>query len=216
MTDFTFARFSTVAALALGLALPVSGFAQTADAPATAAPAAPAADAPAAAPAEGQKADGPGTTYIEATHGDWQQRCIHTEDGTDPCQLFQLLKDQNGNSVAEFSLFGLPKGQQAVAGATIMTPLETLLTEQVTLQIDSSEAKRYPFTFCAPQGCVARVGFTQAEIDAMKKGNKATISISPLAAPNQKVALNVSLKGFTAGLDAVNEANKDSILKPRN
>ncbi|MEI4470074.1 invasion associated locus B family protein [Frigidibacter sp. MR17.24] len=213
MSDITRARLAaTVAALGLGLALPFAAIAQTAAAPATDAPAA-AADAPAAdAPAE----DAPGSTYIAATHGDWQQRCVHTEDGTDPCQLFQLLKDGQGNSVAEFSLFGLPPGQQAVAGATIMTPLETLLTEQVTFQIDNGEAKRYPFTFCAPQGCVARVGFTQAEIDAMKKGNSAKLAIAPLAAPNERVALNISLKGFTAGLDAVNEANKDSVLKPRN
>lgn len=200
-------------ALALGLGLPA--LAQDAAAPAPEAPAAeaPATETPAAdAPAESEAADaapGIGEAYTEATHGDWQQRCVRTEDGSDPCQLYQLLKDDEGNPVAEFSLFGLPEGEQAAAGGTIMTPLETLLPEAILMQVDTGEAKRYAFTFCAPIGCVARVGFTDAEIEAFKRGNKATMAISPMAAPDRKVQLNISLKGFTAGYDAVNAANAD-------
>jgi len=200
-------------ALALGLGLPA--LAQDAAAPAETpaetpapAPAAPAAEAP----AETDSADatpGIGEAYTEATHGDWEQRCVRTEDGSDPCQLYQLLKDDDGNPVAEFSLFGLPEGEQAAAGGTIMTPLETLLPEAILMQVDSADAKRYAFTFCAPIGCVARVGFTDAEIEAFKRGNKATMAISPMAAPDRKVQLNISLKGFTAGYDAVNAANAD-------
>jgi invasion protein IalB len=152
-------------------------------------------------------ADGPGSTYVKEVFGDWQMNCERTESGADPCELYQLLKDDQGNSVAEISLFGLPPGSQAVAGATIVTPLETLLTAQVTMRVDSSQAKRYPFTLCVVQGCVARVGFTQAEVDAFKRGNVATITIVPALAPDQQVPLTMSLKGFTAGFDAVNKAN---------
>ena len=41
-----------------------------------------------------------------------------------------------------------------------------------------------------------------------KKGANATMTIVPFVAPDQKVELKVSLKGFTAGLDAVAAANK--------
>ncbi|OIQ06289.1 MAG: hypothetical protein AUK60_08315 [Rhodobacteraceae bacterium CG2_30_10_405] len=140
--------------------------------------------------------------YIAATNGDWEQRCIRTEDGSDPCQMYQLLKDENANAVAEMTILPLPDGQQAVAGSQIMVPLETLLTEQLILQIDSSPAKIYPFTWCAAQGCVARIGFTAADIAALKKGANATITIVPVVAPDQKVKLTVSLKGFTAAYDA--------------
>ena len=60
-----------------------------------------------------------------------------------------------------------PKGDDyaCYAGATIITPLETLLTQQITLQVDTAQPKRYPFSWCSPIGCVSRVGFTQAEID---------------------------------------------------
>ncbi|NCU20082.1 invasion associated locus B family protein [Candidatus Falkowbacteria bacterium] len=198
---------SLVIALVLGLAAPA--LAQDAAAPATEAPAAeaPASEAPAAQAPAADAENKVGSTYVAETQGDWQVQCVRTEDGKDPCQLYQLLKDNKGNSVAEISLFGLPDGQKAAAGATIITPLETLLTENVRIKIDSGEPKVYPFTFCARIGCVARLGFTAEEVAELKKGNKAVLSIVPIAAPDQKVELPVSLKGFTAGYDAVKKAN---------
>lgn len=147
--------------------------------------------------------DGVGQPYVAETHGDWQLTCIKSEDGNDPCQLYQLLKDADGNSVAEVNILALPDGQEAVAGATIMTPLETLLTENLRIGVDGGKNKIYPFTFCAAVGCVARVGFTAEEVEQFKNGSKATVTIVPLAAPDKTVALDMSLKGFTAGFEAV-------------
>jgi invasion protein IalB len=195
--------------LCLGVATP--GFAQEATAPET--PAAPVDGNTAAADGlslgtEVGGDDGPGSTYVKASFEVWEQRCVRgTEPALDTCQLYQLLKDGKGNSVAEITLFGLPDGQEAAAGATIIAPLETLLTEGILLQIDAAKAKAYPFTWCSSIGCIARIGLTTAEVDALKKGNKATLTIVPVVAPTDKVLLDVSLKGFTAGLTAVNEAN---------
>ena len=75
------------------------------------------------------------------------------------------------------------------------------------MQIDESPSKVYPFTFCAQIGCVVRLGFTAEEIAQMKQGANAAISIVPFVAPDQNVLLTVSLKGFTAGLEAVDAAN---------
>ncbi|HLQ19446.1 MAG TPA: invasion associated locus B family protein [Tabrizicola sp.] len=154
-------------------------------------------------------ADGPGSTYTAATFEAWEQKCVRTEAGVDPCQLYLLLKDQEGNSVAEFTMFNLPAGSEgpAVAGATFIAPLETLLTAGMTLQIDTAKGKLYPYTFCAPIGCVARIGFTAEEIAAMKAGANAKITIVPFVAPDEKVELAISLKGFTAGYDAIVAAN---------
>lgn len=148
-----------------------------------------------------------GATYIRETYGDWELRCVVTENGQDPCQLYQLLLDQAGTATAEVNLFGLGGGGRAVAGASIITPLETLLTEQLTMAVDSGAAKRYPFSWCSQIGCVARVGFTQEEIDSLKRGVAAKLMIVPVAAPDDQVLLTMSLSGFTAGFDAVNASN---------
>ncbi len=153
------------------------------------------------------QADGPGSTYVREVFGDWQMRCVRTGEEREPCQLYQLLQDGEGNSVAEMSMAALPDGQQAAAGATVITPLETLLTAQVTLSVDGGEARRYPFTWCSAIGCFSRIGFTQGEVDQFKRGSAASIVIRPVAAPDQTVALNVSLSGFTAGFDAVKSNN---------
>ncbi len=202
------AVFSTVPALAQDSGTTTEPEAPTADAPATEAEAAPA--TPGSDLALGEEvadSEAPGTTYTKEEHGDWDVRCIRTEDGNDPCQLYQLLQDTNGNSVAELSMFALPAGEKAAAGATIAVPLETLLTQQITLTIDGGQPKRYPFSWCSQIGCFARVGFTAPEVSAFKSGKTAKVVIVPVVAPEQKVDLNISLKGFTAGYDAVAAIN---------
>lgn len=141
-----------------------------------------------------------GTPYIREAFGDWALRCLVAEEGTaDPCQLYQLLYDEDGNSVAEISMFPLPSGSRAAAGATIVVPLETLLTEQLQISVDGSPTRQYPFTFCNRAGCVARVGFTAEDISLFKRGNAATLRMVPAVSPENQVILNISLSGFTAG-----------------
>lgn len=196
-------------ALAFGL-VSASGFAALAQ-EATEAPAETAAPAADAAVAEdlsmGQApADGPGSTYVKEAFESWELRCVRVAEGAEPCQLYQLLKDGEGNSVAEIGMFSLPTGGEAAAGATIIVPLETLLPAGLRLAVDATEPKIYPFTFCSQMGCVARVGFTAAEVAGFKAGAKATMTIVPAVAPDKTVALDMSLKGFTAGYDAVEAA----------
>ncbi|MEO0936635.1 MAG: invasion associated locus B family protein [Pseudomonadota bacterium] len=144
-----------------------------------------------------------GQPYTAEVIGDWEMRCIKTEAEVDPCQMYQLMDDGEGAPVAEFSLFRLPEGGRAVAGATVVVPLETSLTNQLSISVDGGEARRYPFAFCASLGCYARVGLTAADVNAFKAGAVATITIVPAAAPDQKVNLEMSLTGFTASFDKV-------------
>lgn len=198
-------RLVPVVLLLAALGLPGGVSAQTAE------PAAPAEGQPAAGDAlsmgTSDEAPALGSTYVMAEHGAWDQRCIKTETGNDPCELYQLLRDEQGNAVAEFKLFSLPEGGKAAAGATIITPLETLLTAELRLSVDGSPARRYPYSYCTAVGCFARLGFTAEEVEQFKRGASATVTIVPAAAPDRTVALTASLKGFTAGYAAVAEAN---------
>ena len=144
-----------------------------------------------------------GDTYIKEEHGDWELRCVKSENGKDPCLLYQLLRDGQDNSVAEFNMFPLPEGGQAAAGANIVTPLETLLTANLRLGIDGGKPKVYPYSFCSRVGCVARIGLTAAELDQFRKGAKANVIIVPAASPDATVTLSLSLTGFTAGYNAL-------------
>jgi invasion protein IalB len=157
----------------------------------------------------GTEVGGIGSTYVQATFGAWEQRCVRTENGVDPCQLYMLLQDAEGNSVGEFTMFSLPDGNDgpAVAGATFIAPLETLLTSGMSMQVDAGQTRVYPFSFCTEIGCVVRLGFTAEEVQAMRQGNAAKITIVPFVAPEARVELSMSLTGFTEGLAAVDAAN---------
>jgi len=193
-------KFSSVLALAAILGFSVAAQAQDA----------PAADAPASEPnptlslGEEVPNDGVGQAYVKEAFNEWQLRCIRAPEGQiDPCQLYQLVKDPNGNPVSEFTLFALQNQGDAVAGATVATPLETLLNQPLRISVDGGNAKQYPFTFCNPTGCFVRLGLTANDVAAFKRGAAATIEIVPLAAPTERVALQVSLSGFTAAYDAM-------------
>lgn len=144
-----------------------------------------------------------GQRYSKEKSGDWDLACIKTEEETDPCSLLQILTDDQGNPMAEFSMFRLEEGGVAVAGATVIVPLETLLPAQLTISINGAPGKRYNYSFCNPIGCVAQIGLTQGDIDAMRKGAEAVVSLVPAPAPDQVVRLKMSLKGFTAGYEKV-------------
>jgi invasion protein IalB len=148
----------------------------------------------------------PNAPYIGEEFGDWQMKCFPSEAGEDPCQMYQLLRENAGNPVAEFSLFRLPEGAQAAAGATIVVPLGTLLSEELKMSVDGGRARTYPFRFCSVAGCFAQVGLTQAEIEAFKAGAEANLQIVPAQAPDQTVNIKASLNGFTAAYDNVSVA----------
>jgi invasion protein IalB len=210
---------ATLSAFAVSGTVAQTATETTAEPAAEAAAEAPTAEAPAAEGdatrddglSTGQEVVEVGTTYKVSDHGDWELRCIKAPEGTkDPCQLYQLLEDQQGNSVAEINLFNLAQDDKLAAGATIVTPLETLLTQNVLLTVDGGKAKVYPFTFCTAIGCFSRVGFTAGDVATFKAGNSAKIVVVPAQAPDQKVELTMSLSGFTAGFNAVQAATAEN------
>ena len=142
-------------------------------------------------------------TYIKETYGDWQLKCFRSEGQEDLCQMYQLLKEDAGNPVAEFSIFKLPENGQAEAGATIVVPLGTLLTKELLISVDGGKAKSFAYSFCSMVGCFARIGLTSADLEAFKRGASATLQIVPAQAPDQKVNIKASLSGFTAAYENV-------------
>lgn len=149
-----------------------------------------------------------GRPYTLETHGDWEIRCLKAPEGQpDPCSIYQLLKDDKGNEVAEVAIFHVGEGE-VDAAATFTTPLETLLTGQLALFVDGDNGRRYPFSFCNPVGCYVRAGLSGADVNLFKKGNEAMVGIVPVGRPDEPVKLKMSLTGFTAAYAKVTELNK--------
>lgn len=135
---------------------------------------------------------------VVARHGDWQIRCA--ADGAN-CRMFQAGFDEEGNEIANISLQPLPEGSAAQLGASVVTPLLTLLPRGVTMGVDDGVPAAYPYSWCDRAGCYARFGMTTSQVDAMKAGNSAYLSLFAITDQNKEIRATVSLVGFTDAFD---------------
>lgn len=133
---------------------------------------------------------------------DWELRC--TADNSE-CFLYQLVTNDAGDPVSEITVIALPPGGEAVTGATVVTPLGTLLTAGVKFRIDGGQVRQYPFSWCLRSGCFARFGFDANGLASLKAGNSAHMILQAIDIPDQPINLQISLKGFTAGYNALAE-----------
>lgn len=145
-----------------------------------------------------------GDDTVSEIIGDWDLQCARTGPEPRPCRMYQLLKDNNGTAIAEVTMYRLPAGSTAAAGATFIVPLQTLLTQQLTLALDGVQANRIPYAYCLEIGCLARMGISAIEAEAYKGGNNITVSLVPALAPDQIVTVNMSLKGFKEAYEKAN------------
>jgi len=172
---------------------------------------APAEEAPAQTEADpfqdlGESADqAENLPFIRAEYNDWALRCIRDAEGQDQCQLYQLLFAPDGSPISEVSLVPILDAGPAVAGVVVVVPLETLLPARLTLRVDGGEGRRYDYDFCNLAGCVARFGLEQSQVDQFKRGSQAVLTLVPAGAPDQVIELPLSLRGFTAGYDALED-----------
>lgn len=147
----------------------------------------------------------PGQTYARETFGDWELMCVKTAEGPEPCEIGHLIIDDAGNPVSDVRFFPLQDAGQVLAGGTFVTPLGVLLTNGVVYSVDDKTPKQYPFQFCNSIGCVARVGLTALELQAMRKGAVGHLVITMVNNPGQPVNIPVSLKGFAAAYAALSK-----------
>lgn len=139
---------------------------------------------------------------VVAVHGDWQVRC-REDNGS--CFMYQLAIDARDIPIAEMSIVPLKTDDDRVAGFTVVTPLRTLLTEGVTLQIDNGRQQKYQFGWCTEAGCAARFAVRNDGLSQFKRGSKARITVLSVEKPDAPVILDVSLKGFTAAFNDLSE-----------
>lgn len=144
-----------------------------------------------------------GEQFTKETSGDWEVSCIKAEAGEDPCAMVQILNGPQGEPIAEVTIGKLPEGGAAVAWASVIVPLETLLQAQLALSIDGAPRKLYNYHHCLPVGCVAQLGLSDGDVAAMKSGTKAVLSLVPARFPDQVMTMDMSLAGFTSGFDGL-------------
>ena len=134
--------------------------------------------------------------YIKETNKDWNLKCIAPKNSIERCEANQIIVNDKKQPVAEISIFKLSDNQVAEAAATIIVPLETILSEGLILAIQDLEPKKYQFKFCNHLGCYSQIGLIKEEVEALKNKERASIYLKHISSGDQQVIIPISLDGF--------------------
>jgi invasion protein IalB len=146
---------------------------------------------------------------LVATHGDWAVQCQEApgaaegEAAVRTCGMFQAAKtDRPGVGLTLVVVKGEQDGKE-VTMLRVMAPIGVYLPTGVALEIDGDAVGRVPFTRCMPQACIAVAEASPPTLEKMKAGGIANFII--YEAPGAGMAMELSLKGFTAALGELNQ-----------
>jgi invasion protein IalB len=139
---------------------------------------------------------------------DWRVQCENAGgaqskagDGQSKhCYMFQsLLLRESGQRLLLFAI--TTETKDGMPMALVRVPLGVLLPPGLNLQVDDGASKRLPYARCHQQGCDVQFELDKTLMSAMKAGLKAEVTfVDPRRQP---VTVPLSLKGFTAALNAL-------------
>lgn len=138
-----------------------------------------------------------------AKYGDWTVKC-EGEGAGRLCHIGQDIVRSNTSTGAKMTALqvGIAYSKKnAPPQILIMAPIGVLLFPGIEIQIDGGEKANVPFVQCLPVGCRTLLDMEEDTVSRIKAGTTMNVTY---ASPNgEKIAIPVSLKGVTAGLEAI-------------
>jgi len=146
---------------------------------------------------------------------DWVYRCSDVrmgEENVTQCELLQVRQVKQGEDMVNILILAMAEIAPEKAGdapailLTTVVPLDVFLPEGMRFLVDGREVLHIPYQNCNNQGCWSRAILEDKIISAFKKGNN---GMARFAVVNgQGAEIQFSLKGFTAGMDALQKRKK--------
>jgi invasion protein IalB len=152
--------------------------------------------------ATAQQSGAPAPSSIVETYGDWVVRCLSPEADTPlrVCEMTQeLVQQETGQRILAASVRSMNDG----ANLTLIAPFGLNLFEGVNVVVADQFLVGMDFETCLPVGCVALEDLMMEQVGMLRAGEAMTVSM--LNVDGQELALNLSLAGFIAAWDRLNE-----------
>ncbi|MDH3690831.1 MAG: invasion associated locus B family protein [Gammaproteobacteria bacterium] len=150
--------------------------------------------------ARGDEAD----EISEQSFEDWVVRCESTRSDLS-CYLFQNVFLKDGDRRLAQLAVGYPDDRET-AVALVTLPLGVLLTRGIVLSIDGAVSLTVYMQRCTETGCHGRVLLPDNLLQMFKDGRTATVQYE--RSDGRQLVVPISLSGFTAGLEAVQNRKK--------
>ncbi|MEM9726832.1 MAG: invasion associated locus B family protein [Pseudomonadota bacterium] len=137
---------------------------------------------------------------LKATHGAWEVRCA-----SENCLIRQVAKNEQGTPVVEVNILKLEEpreledGDNVVAIAIIVTPLNVILPSGVGIRVDDKNVAQMGFLVCTVVGCESRPPLRQSTIESFNAGGTlGLLTAVPTTDGPKVIKVDMSLTGFTA------------------
>lgn len=147
----------------------------------------------------------PGLSLAQETRSfeHWSLECAARESPeAAPCQLYQnvvLAREQGGGRVMRVSIGLVPGSKDPVA--LFVLPLGIALPPGIELEVAGGTPIRFPVERCELAGCGGGVRLDIELQRSLRNAERAVVRFRD--GQRQPVSLELSLKGFGAGLDAL-------------
>jgi len=148
--------------------------------------------------------------------GDWMHRCadIIIEGKTvTQCELLQAQQQEQGEAMLNVLILAIAQISTQEAGAkegfmlTSVVPLDVFLPDGLRFFIDGRTLFQVPFRNCNPNGCWSQIVLEKEALETMKKGKEGLMRLTIMT--GQELEVKFSLKGLTAGLEALKKHNSN-------
>lgn len=133
---------------------------------------------------------------------DWNLVCppAATEGDKPDCHLSQQKADPQSSSTLLLASIVL-KGPKPSPFLILASPLGINLPAGLTLKVDRRTPVKLVFNTCTHQGCFAGLGLSKSMLRQFRRGLNAQVTYQDAA--RRPVKVDLSLRGVTAGLEAL-------------
>ena len=125
----------------------------------------------------------------------WTKACGKGKDGTDKCQIIQVIVDGKRRRIISFKVAKAPDGLYL----EVRAPLRLFIPFGVKFQVDEAEAVPMQLVECDQQGCLAILPLSAGLLAQLQSGKSITARLKDSASGKQ-IAINGALTGFTETL----------------
>ena len=161
-----------------------------------------------------QQPDNQPKPQVMGTFGDWKVACQDASEAVvkqggakKACGMSITVQDEKSQRIGLTVMLRKQKKDDKTDMSTIqvITPVGVYLPVGIAVEIDGNAAGRLPYARCLPQFCLAFSEILPTTLEKLQKGTSANFII--YEAPGVGVPLSVSLKGFTAAFDSLDNYN---------
>jgi invasion protein IalB len=121
---------------------------------------------------------------------DWKLNCVENVE-TRQCVVTQELRTDKGQTAAVVNL--TYREQETII--EIALPLMVDLTSPLSVSVDATDVKNYPYNACNSQACFILLKDDEDLLTAFKKGVQAQMKAKTFS--GQNIDMKISLKGFS-------------------